>query len=49
MTKGRSFSGRPSRVLRKAMGDGVWVSVARPMSWRAVMNMPAAMPVLSFT
>ena len=46
---GRSFSGRPSTRVRNAIGDGVCVSVTSPMLWIAAMNMPAAIPQLSFT
>lgn len=31
------------------MGLGVWVSVARPALWRAVMSRPVAMPTDSVT
>jgi hypothetical protein len=44
---GRSFFGRPRVWDRKPIGLGVCVSVARPMKWRATMNMPHAMPTLS--
>ena len=47
--KGRSFSGRPRIRRRNVMGDGVWVRVAKPMWWRAVMKIPAAIPTDSFT
>ena len=30
--------------LRKPIGEGVWVSVVRPMLWIAAMNRPAAIP-----
>ena len=31
------------------MGHGVWVRVTNPMLWSATMNMPHAIPTLSFT
>ena len=46
---GRSLVGRSSMWLRNFIGDGVCVSVERPIWWSAAMNMPAAIPTLSLT
>ena len=40
----RSLAGRPRIPLRNPIGLGVWVSVARPAWWSAVMSIPVAIP-----